>query len=312
MSTPLSSPQAHQSILLESGTNEVEFLEFVVSQQRFGINVAKVVQAMVWTPSHLTRIPGSGGSVLGTVLFRDQTVVTVDLTLFLELEASPCELDRRLLLVTEFNQKTFAFVIDGIEGVRRVSWEEFAPLDSVGIASVPCVTGTVTVDDRLVLILDVEAMMAMIDPDMRIESYESEIPAHPGHGRPQLRIVYAEDSPMIQKVTLKVLHEAGFDHVKVFSSGAQALAYITSESREDIDVIISDIEMPEMDGLTLCRNVRDLPKMAASPFLFYSSLISESMQKKCASVGATACFSKPEVHHLIKRLDTLLDPAEAI
>jgi two-component system chemotaxis response regulator CheV len=305
MAVQQSTPSDRSRILLESGTNEVEFLEFFVGGSRFGVNVAKVIQTVVWDQEQLTRLPGASGGVLGTMLFRNRPMLVVDLRTFLQLHDRSHDPEKRLLLVTEFNQTTFGFVIDEIAGIRRVSWEAFQPLDTAGLGTIPCVTGAALTEECIVLILDLEALMAMIDPAMRMDRYVDAIKPSQHLSRDTIRMVYAEDSPLIQRFTVTALRDAGFRHLHVFSSGKDALDYITSPERDEIDLIISDIEMPAMDGLALCRQVRALPDMAQVPFIFYSSLINDTMKRKCEAVGATASYSKPEIHELVNAIEPL-------
>ena len=109
----------------------------------------------------------------------------------------------------------------------------------------------------------------------------------------------------MQRVLVTSLQKAGYQSVKLFSTGADALAYLSSDPPPAVDVIISDIEMPKMDGLTFCKRLRDNPNFESVPFFFFSSTVTDEMRQKCASVGGSNAFSKPEVVQLVTAVDGL-------
>ncbi len=295
-----------KGILLETGTNEVEFLEFTVSGQHFGVNVAKVTQALVWKDQKLTKLPHSESYFLGTVSFRKKHIPVIDLRNYLDLKGPEQTFEKQLLLVMEFNQRSNGFIVDSVEEIQRVSWDRFVPFSETAYGeSEPCVTGTVTIEDRVIMILDMEAMMARVDTSMSVENYAKDIKEKGTVDRSKIRILYCEDSPIIQKVTLKTLNEAGFSNVKVFSTGKGGLDYISEKGTADIDIILSDIEMPQLDGLALCKAVKSNPQWEKVPFIFFSSLINEQMKVKCESVKANAAYSKPEIHLIVDSIEKL-------
>ncbi|MDD2943437.1 MAG: chemotaxis protein [bacterium] len=295
-----------RGILLESGTNEVEFLEFSVAGHLLGVNVAKVSQALVLDELEITHLPGGADWFVGSVYFRGLPIPVIHLGRFLGIEEASSEGQGRLLLVLEFNSKINGFVVDKVDSIRRVSWNDFKAIQDGGEASSEmCVTGTVTIEDRIVLILDMEQMMARVDPSMNVEYYVDAISQHVGIDRDRVRILYAEDSAIVQKVTMKILRDAGFTDIRLMTTGRKALDYLLANP-ETVDVVISDIEMPEMDGLTFCRQVRQTPAIASIPFIFYSSLINDQMKKKCESVGGDASLAKPEIHLIVSTIEQLL------
>ncbi|MDZ4784654.1 MAG: chemotaxis protein [bacterium] len=295
-----------KGILLETGTNEVEFLEFTVCGQRFGVNVAKVTQALVWKDQKVTQLPGAEYYFKGTVPFRKKHIPVIDLKTYLTLPGESVSFDKQLLLVMEFNQKTNGFLVDGVEEIQRVSWDKFVPFSEISVCEgEPCVTGTVTIEDRVIMILDMEAMMASVDSSMSVENFAKQIDVNEKIDRSSVRILYCEDSPIIQKVTVKTLNTAGFKNIKVFATGAKGLNYLQENSAKDLDIILSDIEMPELDGLAFCKSVKSHPEWSKLPFIFFSSLINDQMRLKCESVQGNASFSKPEIHMIVDAIERL-------
>ncbi len=168
--------------------------------------------------------------------------------------------------------------------------------------------GTIIIDDEIVMILDLEAMMGRIDPSMGTDAFEAQIsPSNSAElDRSHLKVLYCEDSVVVQKVLLKALTKGGLKNFKVFGTGKEGLAWITSHQSEEVDIIISDIEMPGMDGLTLCREIKALPAWKDKPFIVFSSMVNDQMKEKCQSVGANAALSKPEAHLIVEAIDRLL------
>ena len=107
------------------------------------------------------------------------------------------------------------------------------------------------------------------------------------------------------------LKQAGYRHIEVFQNGRQAYEWLVSASEADNpqkppDAIISDIEMPSMDGLTLCRRIRQQERLEEVPFIMFSSLINPMVMRKCRAVGADHCVTKPEMDHLVAMLDEVV------
>ena len=123
----------------------------------------------------------------------------------------------------------------------------------------------------------------------------------------------ADDSALIRRLLKDTLTKAGFRNLRIFDDGQQALDYLTElkakkgeNFREDVQLLITDIEMPRMDGLTLTRKIKEDPILQKLPVIVFSSLITDELRHKGESVGANAQLSKPEVEGLVKTIDNLL------
>ena len=309
-------------ILLTSGTNEVEFIEFNIGDTAYGINVAKV-QRVLARPSveisHGSNVPGS--AILGTIYVHDKPVQLIDLrsALCIESDTSVSE-DRQLILVTKFNKLTISFLIDEVNKIHRTAWDEFEPISMVegGGIDNSYVTGTIKIDGRVIVILDLEHLILEYLPQAEAEQTE-ELGTSESEKleiRGQKHIIYAEDSHIIRKMMLRTLDEHGYTNVKSFEHGGSAYDYLmdlkkeaeeAGESLADrVDCVITDIEMPRMDGLTLCKNIKDAASEREIPsVVVYSSLVNEEMAKKCQSVGADAQISKPHGGEIIEVIDKL-------
>ena len=297
--------QQTQGILLESGTNEVEFLIVSLGQQRYGINVSKVCQIMVYNPQLLSEMPNQSEEVLGVMTFREQTVSVIDLSINLKRKADqrPAQ---KLLIIAEFNERRTGFVVDGVERIQRVSWQNFEPItETTCNGSLASVVGTIRSEEGLIIILDLESIVGTLDPSMSIEFYAKEIEAA-SIDRGTIRVLHCEDSVVIQKLVFQVLHSAGFTRVEQVNNGSAALEYLKKNGRGSVDVILSDIEMPTMDGLTMCRTLREDPRFQDLPLVFFSSMINEQMAAKCRTVGGNAAYSKPQINMIVGVIEDLI------
>lgn len=315
MSTSSPSQRA-PGILLRSGTNEVEFIEFTLGGTSFGINVAKVQRVIARSGSQITRADQNSKDILGMVYVQEKPILLIDLRSVLGIQPAAQNEDRELILVTRFNKKTTAFLIDGVNKIHRTSWTEYEPMSGTSIADNMggYVTGTIKIEGRVVLILDLEHLMLEYLPA------EQQAPVEVAPERKQLRqnvrIIYAEDSPVVRKLMIKTLHEGGYTQVESFPHGQAAFERL-EEIREKavaeeksildyVDCIITDIEMPQMDGLTLCRMVKESTGGGHIPsVVVFSSLVNQEMAQKCKAVGADAQISKPHGGEILRILDDL-------
>ncbi len=295
-----------QQILLDAGTNEVEFLRIGVGNGRFGINVAKVCQILTYNAATVAGIPGAPHECIGTTYFRDKPIMVYDLHRLLKTEPQ-ADNERPLLLVCEFNSRIFGFLIGQVYSINRCSWNDFTPIGTSleGDEAEAMVLGSVRVESDVVLILDLESMIGKFDRTMRIDSYEVKSTATTAAKRSAVKILYCEDSEIVSKLLIKTLSAAGFTNIRHFSTGKGGLDFLSSTDRPGVDLIISDIEMPQMDGLTLCKRVREIGALANVPFIVFSSTVNEQTKSKCTAVGATAAFSKPELQQIVTQIDTL-------
>lgn len=317
------SREQQEGILLKSGTNEVEFIEFNLGTTSYGINVAKVQRVLARPSVKLTRMDNASTAILGVIYVHEMPVPLIDLRLALHMGKAEgdeaVDPERQLILVTRFNKRTTAFLIDAVNKIHRTSWQEFEPIDNTlaETASSSYVTGTIKIEGRVIVILDLEHLMLEFSPP---EDAGVEAPPPEAGGllerRKNVRILYAEDSTIIRKMMLKTLKSGGYEQVKSFEHGKSAYDYIAglrSQAENEgksicdfIDCIITDIEMPQMDGLTLCKSIKNSPQDKSIPaVVVYSSLVNEEMARKCASVGADAQVSKPHGDEILNVLDQI-------
>lgn len=306
----------HQKVLLETGTNEVEILEFYLGEQSFGINVSKVLQLVAYDDDFYTPTPEAPVEAPGVYLWRDDTIPLVDLKAALNTSARN-KPERPIMLVTEFNSVINGFHVDGVNRIHRLSWEQIDPASVYLERYSARITGSVHVEGRDILLPDFEQIVAELSPDTKL-SYSSLDMPQEGDAlkREHVKVLVAEDSQFIRVNMIKLLAQAGYNQIREFENGKDALKYITEtvntladEGRpvsEAFDIVISDIEMPQLDGLTLCKRIKDDPRTQDTPVIIFSSLINEQMIHKCKEVGADDHVTKPRMGQLVSMLDRLL------
>ncbi|WDP91129.1 MAG: chemotaxis protein CheV [Desulfobacter sp.] len=298
----------NSGILLESGTNEMELLTVLVEGQAFGMNVAKVQSIQQYDPEKVTPLPESPPGVSGMYLYRDQTIPLINLSEVLNIKAGH-EAEREIIVVTEFNNSVNSFKVQGVKRIYRMSWTEFVPMDTM-LETQTCFTGSVHVEDTQILVLDLEQILADIFPDLIIEEVSEEVILQQNTiSRDQIQIIFAEDSPLMRKSVMKSLKKTGFANIEEFLNGELAYAHIRAKYQNPTPeelrrtVLITDIEMPKMDGLTLCRQIKQDPVLQDIYVVIFSSLINRQMTAKCEKVKADNYVTKPETTELIKMLD---------
>jgi len=298
------------NILLETGTNELEILEFVISGNSYGINVAKINELM--QAQEVQEMPLAHPCVEGIFQPRNEVYTIVDLARYLNLGVSE-DPSKDIFIITNFNQMNIAFHVHAVEGIFRISWNDIEKPDSIiygGDEGV--VTGIAKVNDRIISILDFEKITFDISPETGIDL--STVSAYSGIDRENIPIVVAEDSALLRKMLTEALQTSGYNNLTILNNGEEAWTYLTeikasgiSNVSDRVSCLITDIEMPRMDGHRLTKLVKSDPVLLDVPVIIFSSLIDENMQKKGAEVGADAQLSKPEIARLVGLVDALVN-----
>lgn len=294
-------------ILLESGTNEIEVMKFSVLGEFYGINVAKVQEIIM--SEKVKPMPHAHPAVEGIFKPRDTLITVINLAFYLS-GSKPENGARDLFIVTNFNKMTVAFRVQGIEGISRISWKDIQKPDkTIANGDESVATGIAQCDDQLVTILDFEKIVAEIAPETTIQVSEIEkMGDRPLCDRP---IVIAEDSILLRRMIDDALERAGFMNITNFTNGQEAWDYLSSirndsDLYDKVNLVITDIEMPEMDGHRLTKLIKDDSRLKKIPVIIFSSLIDEQMRKKGKELGADEQLAKPEIGHLVHILDELL------
>ncbi len=305
---------AAQEILLESGTNELELLTFVLGKQSFGLNVLKVQSIQQYDSSTLTKIPMAHHALLGMILYRERTIPLIDLSAALELEDKHEASENQIVIVTEFNNVINGFLADDVNRIYRLNWEDFVPLDRAIGSSGKSITGSIRVGEDDIMVVDLEYILSVISPSLAIGDIKEETANMScKKSREEVNVFFAEDSKTIRSNVIRILNNAGYKSLRSFENGQEALNALV-KIRDQVDsnesdasplphVLISDIEMPQMDGLSLCKKIKSDSKLDHITVIMFSSLINKQMLFRCNSVGADDSITKPEMDQLVAMLD---------
>ncbi|BCS90229.1 chemotaxis protein [Pseudodesulfovibrio sediminis] len=322
-------------ILLEAGTNELEIVEFYLEEEPkaqeeielneeiqdskkglkpsrkgyYGVNVAKVLE-IIRMPD-VTEMPEvSHESVLGAFNLRSRIIPLLDLCTWLKKKRVENEPPK--VIVTEFNQITSAFMVSGVTRIHRISWEDVeAPNKYVSALSSGSITGVVKFDNRIVFILDLERIVSELNPEMRLQFDDNVVFDNISN----YKALIADDSPLIREMIKDMLGQAGF-LVEKTNNGKECwdrlkeIKRMAAENNRPItdyvQVIVSDIEMPMMDGHHLCKLIKEDPVLADLPVILFSSLITDKLRHRGETVGADDQVSKPEITYLAQKAALLI------
>jgi len=289
-------------ILLESGTNELEIVEFTIGNIKFGINVIKVREIIV--PQTVNQIPLSHPNLEGVTTVRGEVIPVINLAGVLGLERTG-QPEEDKLIICEFNKMMVIFRVDDVSMIKRISWEDIEkPTDLYQVENTQLV-GIIKLDKDIILLPDFEKIITDISPEAGISTDEIERLGE--RKQRNTKIIIAEDSTFIQGMLRDVLEKAGFSQLTFFSNGKQALEYLEKEDEPQVDLIITDIEMPQMDGHHLTRRIKESDRLKHIPVVIFSSLITDDLRHKGNQVGADAQVSKPEADELVGIIDRLIN-----
>ena len=297
-------------ILLESGTNEIEIMEFTIDGNLYGNNVAKVKEIMIAEP--VKPMPHAHPAVEGIYKPRDEVLTVVDLPKYLNGENNH-KGERDIFIITNFNKMFIAFRVHSVVQISRISWTDIQKPDkavSGGAESVA--TGIAQCGGDLVTILDFERIVAEIAPETSIQIEEIETLGP--RSRNEKPIWIAEDSILLSKMIEDSLRKAGYVNLRMYPNGRElweALNLLPKEQpiSRHVGLIITDIEMPQMDGHRLTKLVKENERYKGIPLIIFSSLISDEMRIKGRQLGADEQLTKPEIGHLVQVIDHLLEEA---
>jgi two-component system chemotaxis response regulator CheV len=314
----------NKAILLESGTNELELIELYIDEVSgyrgyYGVNVAKVLEIISMPPS-IVKPPNAAPFVAGVFNHRGKVIIMVDLALWLGknrmVDINP------IVIITEFNRVTSAFLVSGITRIHRSTWANITPVDPYMQNFCDAITGHIQLEGRIVLMLDLERAIGEIDPRLAVPMLQpgdekTAVPESVVSGvRYPLRVLHADDSGMIRRATKQFLEEDNEFIVTSKVDGRDAWEYlmdlknkVVAQNRaitDFIDIVISDVEMPQMDGYHFCQKVKSDPVLNVLPVILFSSLITDKLRHKGESVHADAQLSKPNPDELVQNLKEIM------
>ncbi|ONI47833.1 hypothetical protein AN644_03715 [Candidatus Epulonipiscium fishelsonii] len=287
-------------ILLNAGTGEVEIVEFVVNERKYGINVLKVKGIV--SIEGVTPLPKSNEQIAGLTSIRGQMDTVIDLSIVLHGKKT-VDFSEMLGLLCEFNETIVVFLVNRVEGIRRIRWEEIKQTNTVNKESVTI--GTVMQNDQIIVLLDFESITIQAGIGKGYEKDRHSI-FNSKNLKKDEKIILVEDSRAIRELLKCSLEEGGYHNIKIFENGKQAQDYIFAVKEEleenferEMQLVITDVEMPILDGYTLTRSIKEDPILNSLPVIIFSSLITEQLYHKGKAIGADMQISKPSMKELV-------------
>jgi two-component system chemotaxis response regulator CheV len=299
-----------------AGTNKLEILMFTLGEdgesgrrEVFGVNVFKVREVMR-TPA-ITRAPEMPPAVEGMVSLRGKLVPVMDLAKYAGVQVAK---KPEIMIVTEYNGQTQGFLVEAVDTILRIDWSAMRvpPHMVAGKASGLVTAVTELNDGTLVMMLDVEQLLAQTnsaDEDAMIETIDATA-VPPGR-----TVLFADDSSVARNQITRTLDAMSVKHIST-QNGAQAWAELSRiaenaratgrEVRDTIQLVLTDVEMPEMDGYMLAKQIKTDPRFKGVPVIMHSSLSGHSNQQLGASVGIDEYVSKFEPAKLAAAITRLL------
>ncbi|MDL2248920.1 chemotaxis protein, partial [Tyzzerella sp. OttesenSCG-928-J15] len=279
-------------------------MEFSIGKRSFGINVAKVLEIMQY--QEVTPIPHANPYIEGVFKPRDSIITVVNLPAYLNLEDEESRDHKDIMIITNFNNTNTAFHVHNVEMIHRISWTAMEKPDETIYKDENNLTvGIARLGEKLITILDFEKIMADMSPNSAISPSDFEATDKVNNSP----IFVAEDSLFLINILEECLHNAGYMNVHKFSNGKDCLDALMDIKASGVDItskvklLITDIEMPMMDGHALTKTVKEDPVLKQLPVIIFSSLINEAMMEKGYSVGANEQITKPEIHRLVGILE---------
>ncbi|MBN1124129.1 MAG: chemotaxis protein CheV [Sedimentisphaerales bacterium] len=294
-------------ILLEAGTNEMELLVFRLGSTPFGINVAKV-REIIQRPKTIV-IPRSPLAVEGSFRLRERVLTLLNLGRYFTMESEKMRAGEGMIIVVEFNSITCGVLVDSVERIYRLHWDQIeSPSQFLIRMSIP-VTGVVKVADEIVQIADFETIVGTILGVQSATMLDTNSQEQTKEEFADARIILADDSHILRNNLESILRRAGFENLTICNDGQEVWDQIQRRKNEPngpCDLVLTDIEMPRMDGLHLTRRIKEDTALKNIPVILFSSLITDDNRRKGQAVGADAQVSKPDSRQMIEYIREFL------
>ncbi len=298
-----------------AGTNKLEILMFTLGvdsesgrREVFGVNVFKVREVMR-TPA-ITRAPDMPSAVEGMVSLRGKLVPVVDLAKYAGI---PVEKKPEIMVVTEYNGQTQGLLVEAVDTILRIDWSAMRvpPQMLAGKAAGLVTAVTELPDGRLVMMLDVEQLLADTTPNEHETLYKN-IHSNVPPGR---TVLFADDSAVARNQIVRTLDAMAVNHIST-ANGAEAWRELNQiaetarlaggHARESVQLVLTDVEMPEMDGYMLAKRIKSDPRFNGVSVIMHSSLSGDSNQQLGRSVGIDEYASKFEPVKLAAAISRML------
>jgi two-component system chemotaxis response regulator CheV len=285
--------------------NTMQIIEFIINSTEthyFGININKVKE-IIKVPK-ITKIPDAHPSILGSILLRGTVISVIHLPYHLNLKSDKSfDQNKAKIIVTYINDQLNGFLVDDITRIHKIEWstlEDYSSIPDLQLAD--SILGVVKIIDHLVLLIDFEKILFELNPI----NYDSlPIDNNQTKSTKGRKIFIVEDSLTIRKFIKKVLTKNGYI-VKDFENALHLLEHLKQEKP---DLIVSDLEMPQIDGIQLISQLKADPSTNKLPVIIFTALDTEESKKKAFNAGATEFISKSNISMLTEKINKYISGA---
>ena len=278
-----------------------KLLLFRLSGSRlFGIGTLKIREILPYKP--LTKLPHSHRAVVGTTSFRGSAVPVIDMAVAVGYPAlTPEELKASSIIITDVQRQETGFLVRGVQKIIETDWKKVkAPPAALGDKAF--ITGLLDVEGDIIQLLDVELLLANVYPDS-LETGEVALTDVQGETLRALNILLVDDSRIARKQLCDVLDAKKIPY-QVTTSGDEALQVLLKDNElgQPVDILVSDIEMPGLDGYELTFDVRDNGALKQPYIILHTSLNSEMSLSYANQVGANEALTKFDADELLQAM----------
>ncbi len=293
------------AVRLEKNSNELKLLIFRLGKTLFGVNVSRVREVIERTKT--ISLPYAHPAVEGVFKLRDEVITLVKLGQYFNMTGEEIKRGEGAIIIVEFNHNRYGILVDSVEEIKTSTWKDIEPPADFLIDSGAPLTGITKVNDKTILIADFEKITEEI---LGIKgANDPEVIPDNADWKHQIKIILADDSSTLRRSMTKVLNKFGYDNITICNNGQQAWDTVQRMHREEqapADIVISDIEMPLMDGLRLASLIKEDQSLGNTPIILFSSLVNKENMEIGRKAGADAQVSKPESVELIHALENCL------
>ena len=302
-------------MIVKVGSNQLELVDFTLSSQSsdgrwvntfYGINVAKVLE-IIPMDMKMSKVPGGHPCQEGIISHRSGVVPIINLGRYFGLMTPPhIEEENLPIIISEFAGLRIGFVVHGVNRIRRLSWTDIKPIDlpQMDERNKRQVIGVAILEkeQELLVFLDVESISEDLGFFRRQQEMEDSKKQNEQNGK---TVLLADDSATARKLVSKILSKEGYSIVQV-ENGQEAID-LFMKSPGQFDIVVSDVEMPVMDGYTLTKKLRALPEGSKIPILLHSSMSGEANIQKGKESGADNYLVKFEPQKVLDAVKELLE-----
>lgn len=292
------------------GSEEIEIIEFCLGEEYYGIDVMEV-REIIKASMGIVPVSGAHPSISGVINLRGKIIPVINLSRHFNIRAE-YDLKKSRIIVSAFNHAQVGFWVHRVTRIYRILQSEIEPPSNLVQSQGEYVLGVTKIDGRILFLLNFGRIASDIKPssDRHQEKSQPILIPRADFDRASKTILIAEDSDFIRKLLARYAREAGYQVLTV-SDGLEAWTVLEDLTRDpgfkDIaghyHLLLTDIEMPRMDGFHLIRKIRENSQLKRLPCVVFAPSLSEELSKQCLTAGADAQIAKDEMDQLISVID---------